>query len=582
MEQRRNARKGKRIITEKARRPAASSGKSDVRKSESGTNRNRTHFALVEGWRPNHGATATSHIYRTLLLRGFRNPRRDLDTSDNRSACLTILQWRASQSQIACRLTASRVWPADLCRLVPGTHISRWETRSYPDDHTRIRANNYYAENAGIHPTLKVAFGNKETLQRALPRQRYLIIGWRRTDTDRHTYVVIFPGCWSDVERCRAVPYSGLYRRVCYAWLDEYQSYMLPNMAPHFVSSSLAAVETYSEEMHNLEAVNTLASYQGVPGSIPGRVTGYLQVGIVLDVAVNRWVFAGISHFRTLSFRRRSILTSITLIGSQDFAVKSRPNLFTLPLIQINFHEAEEYTGTVTLLASHQGEPGSIPGRVIPDFRMRELCRTMPLVGGFFSGISHFPALSFRRCCVLTSIILTGSQDLAVKSRPNLFTHSVDFRRSGWRFERRKQKVPWPFFGERDGSHEYPVTATRLDCEAAIFPHCRSIRTGTQVSLIHRVGTANLRSVILRNCDHWKAWRCASSSHMFTAREWDEECVVDTRRLSNRSMRSARELRGLSYGQINNGILITSAQRHRPERRDRGRGLPLRTDCIEY
>ncbi|KAJ8881046.1 hypothetical protein PR048_017519 [Dryococelus australis] len=32
----------------------------------------------------------------------------------------------------------------------------------------------------------------------------------------------------------------------------------------------------------------------------------------------------------TPSFRRRSIFTSITLIGFQDFAVKSHPNLFTL------------------------------------------------------------------------------------------------------------------------------------------------------------------------------------------------------------------------------------------------------------
>ncbi|KAJ8881239.1 hypothetical protein PR048_017713 [Dryococelus australis] len=59
-----------------------------------------------------------------------------------------------------------------------------------------------------------------------------------------------------------------------------------------------------------------------------------------------------------------------------------------------------------------------------PDFCERKSCRTMPLVGGFFSGISRFPASSLRRCFILTSITLIGSQDLAVKSRPNLFTHS--------------------------------------------------------------------------------------------------------------------------------------------------------------
>ncbi|KAJ8875190.1 hypothetical protein PR048_023085 [Dryococelus australis] len=42
-------------------------------------------------------------------------------------------------------------------------------------------------------------------------------------------------------------------------------------------------------------------------------------------------------------------------------------------------------------LASHHCEPGSIPGRFIPDFHKWESCRTMPLVDGFFSGISLFP-----------------------------------------------------------------------------------------------------------------------------------------------------------------------------------------------
>ncbi|KAJ8868836.1 hypothetical protein PR048_030377 [Dryococelus australis] len=45
------------------------------------------------------------------------------------------------------------------------------------------------------------------------------------------------------------------------------------------------------------EAVSTLASHQGEPGSIPGRVTGFSQVGIVPDDAVKRRAFLGISHF---------------------------------------------------------------------------------------------------------------------------------------------------------------------------------------------------------------------------------------------------------------------------------------------
>ncbi|KAJ8898251.1 hypothetical protein PR048_003611 [Dryococelus australis] len=37
-----------------------------------------------------------------------------------------------------------------------------------------------------------------------------------------------------------------------------------------------------------------------------------------------------------------------------------------------------------------------------PDFRMWESCRTMPLVGRFSQGYPVSPALSFRRCSILT------------------------------------------------------------------------------------------------------------------------------------------------------------------------------------
>ncbi|KAJ8866412.1 hypothetical protein PR048_032255 [Dryococelus australis] len=44
-------------------------------------------------------------------------------------------------------------------------------------------------------------------------------------------------------------------------------------------------------------AISTLASHQGEPGSIPGRVTGFSQVGIVPDDAVGRRAFSGIPCF---------------------------------------------------------------------------------------------------------------------------------------------------------------------------------------------------------------------------------------------------------------------------------------------
>ncbi|KAJ8883421.1 hypothetical protein PR048_015264 [Dryococelus australis] len=56
------------------------------------------------------------------------------------------------------------------------------------------------------------------------------------------------------------------------------------------------------------------------------------------------------------------------------------------------------------------------------DLRMWESCRTMPLVVGPSRGYPAYPAPSFRRYSILPSITLISSQDLAIKSRPNLFT----------------------------------------------------------------------------------------------------------------------------------------------------------------
>ncbi|KAJ8894108.1 hypothetical protein PR048_006718 [Dryococelus australis] len=58
-----------------------------------------------------------------------------------------------------------------------------------------------------------------------------------------------------------------------------------------------------------------------------------------------------------------------------------------------------------------QGDPGSIPGRVTPDFRMWESCRMMPLAGGSSRGSPVSSASSFRRCSMHSSLTLIGSQD---------------------------------------------------------------------------------------------------------------------------------------------------------------------------
>ncbi|KAJ8881530.1 hypothetical protein PR048_018012 [Dryococelus australis] len=53
--------------------------------------------------------------------------------------------------------------------------------------------------------------------------------------------------------------------------------------------------------------------------------------------------------------------------------------------------------------------------------------RCMPLVGGFSRGSPVSPALSFRRCSI-PHFTLIDSQDLAVKSRPSLFTFTFQCR----------------------------------------------------------------------------------------------------------------------------------------------------------
>ncbi|KAJ8898271.1 hypothetical protein PR048_003631 [Dryococelus australis] len=78
---------------------------------------------------------------------------------------------------------------------------------------------------------------------------------------------------------------------------------------------------------------------------------------------------------------------------------------------------AATFRKTHRLLASHQGEPGPIPGRVPLDFRMWESGWTMPLVSGFSRRSPVSPTHSLWRCSILTSYTLIGSQDLDIVSR---------------------------------------------------------------------------------------------------------------------------------------------------------------------
>ncbi|KAJ8878674.1 hypothetical protein PR048_019259 [Dryococelus australis] len=77
---------------------------------------------------------------------------------------------------------------------------------------------------------------------------------------------------------------------------------------------------------------------------------------------------------------------------------------------------AERLTCLPSTKAVNRVQSPAVP---LPDFRMWELCRMMPLVGGFSRDLPFPHASSFRRCNILNSI----TPQLAVKSSPNLFTH---------------------------------------------------------------------------------------------------------------------------------------------------------------
>ncbi|KAJ8873359.1 hypothetical protein PR048_026993 [Dryococelus australis] len=100
----------------------------------------------------------------------------------------------------------------------------------------------------------------------------------------------------------------------------------------------------------------------------------------------------GSPTFHALSFRRCSILTSITLIGSQDL---TESYLAAAVSVRLSAQWPWGRGGrAISLLASQKGDPDSIPRRVTPDFRTWESCRTIPFAGAFSRGSLAFSVLS--------------------------------------------------------------------------------------------------------------------------------------------------------------------------------------------
>ncbi|KAJ8895324.1 hypothetical protein PR048_000649 [Dryococelus australis] len=121
-----------------------------------------------------------------------------------------------------------------------------------------------------------------------------------------------------------------------------------------------------------------------------------------------------VSNFPAADWRTRYDGNTASLARWRDEALGVRVSVaVSLP----RFLTLDAGFPRISLLASHQGFPGSIPGRVTPDFRMWEPCRTMTLVGGFSRGSPVFPAHSFRCRSIPQSLssVLKTSMSRAVQ-----------------------------------------------------------------------------------------------------------------------------------------------------------------------
>ncbi|KAJ8895550.1 hypothetical protein PR048_000886 [Dryococelus australis] len=223
-------------------------------------------------------------------------------------------------------------------------------------------------------------------------------------------------------------------------------------------------------DAHSPQTSLSFASHQGDPGLIPGRVTlGFSLMEVAPDDAAGRRVFTEISRFsrpciptllytapRTPSVAERGqstgqrILSKITpeIQSAEGQGRTSRDRIIAVAygwLVEARFFggfgssyfgstqldglpEKAQRLRSLTLRAYAYVFGESTANRVrFPDFRMRKSWQMMQLVGGFSRGSPVPPVPSFRRCSILTLIKLI-SQDLAIKSCPNIFTQSLDIQ----------------------------------------------------------------------------------------------------------------------------------------------------------
>ncbi|KAJ8878725.1 hypothetical protein PR048_019311 [Dryococelus australis] len=128
---------------------------------------------------------------------------------------------------------------------------------------------------------------------------------------------------------------------------------------------------------------------------------------------------------------------------------------------------------TVRLLASHHDEPGSIPRRVTPGFSRVGIVPGGTTSRRVFSGIYRFPPSLHSGATPFSShFTFIGSQDLVVKSSPNLSTqHWKTVLTSRWELRRkspprtiltartRSSPAPGPALTSSDARQYWPLTS---------------------------------------------------------------------------------------------------------------------------
>ncbi|KAJ8873392.1 hypothetical protein PR048_027028 [Dryococelus australis] len=138
--------------------------------------------------------------------------------------------------------------------------------------------------------------------------------------------------------------------------------------------------------------------------------------------------------------RRRESYRTMPLVGGFSQGSPFLPDLGIPQLLHIHLasptsalknadvksHQKHSSPLAIQLKSVHDHSPPTLANRVqlpmgsLPDSRMWQSCRTMPLVGRLYLGSPPPPNLIMAP--LHTSITLIGSQDLAVKSRPNIST----------------------------------------------------------------------------------------------------------------------------------------------------------------